>query len=695
MKIISCTIVLALFGTVACDGNVEPPIEEASYEIQLKALSGCEDVEVAVRDSAIKQMEKLLKERLSEALLNGGLRCDYDVAMPNTAGGGPKQASGGANETSSTNNQVAGVDEADFVKNDNQYLYVLSKKNFRIVDAWPAESAHEIAKVGIEGEAKKLFIQGDIAMVYSSLNDQTTPGPNDPYGNYYGSASECTYGYNCSFTGDGFPTKVTIFDISDKTAPVLKRELKLSGSLIAARRIGSAVYSVVSSPSTLFKGLSYWPRGLGYCDTDASPLEIMFAFDNLRQVNLDIINSAKLTDWFPALSDTQYQDEVPQTTSGLLADCKGFYKSTLADGNQFTTLIALDLQKSDPVQSSTIVSAPGAVYSSAEALYLSVPHSYHQGWGWYDMMKDTTEASTVHKFKLDASNASAQYTASGIVKGRVLNQFAMDEKDGYLRMATTTGRVPQPNVHSTMTIFGQQGTSLAVVGQLDGLAPSEDIRSVRFDNERGYVVTFKKTDPLFVFDLSNPGNPQVLAELKIPGFSTYMHMMDDNHLLTIGYDANDQGSFAWFTGVMLQIFDVSDPFNPLLAHKEVIGTRGSSSEALTNHLAFNYFAPKGLLALPMTVCEGGAGGGAYGNEMTFSGLMVYNASVQNGFSLQGKVEHPASEQASCNNWWTNASSEVKRSVIMDDYVYSISESLIKVNKLQTLSTDLGALSLAD
>jgi len=234
-------------------------------------------------------------------------------------------------------------------------------------------------------------------------------------------------------------------------------------------------------------------------------------------------------------------------------------------------------------------------------------------------------------------------------------------------------------------------------GIVDQLAPKEDIRSVRFAGDRGYVVTFKKTDPLFVFDLADPNAPKVMAELKIPGFSTYMHMMDDKHLLTIGYDADDRGNFAWFTGVMLQIFDVSDMRNPKLAHKEIIGTRGSSSEALTNHLAFTYFAPKNVLALPMTVCEGGSGGGSYGTQMTFSGLMVYTVTAENGFALRGRVPHAniSTNRRSCSNWWTNATSVVKRSIIMDDYVFSISDAAIKVNHLDRLTQDVVSLSLED
>jgi hypothetical protein len=238
---------------------------------------------------------------------------------------------------------------------------------------------------------------------------------------------------------------------------------------------------------------------------------------------------------------------------------------------------------------------------------------------------------------------------------------------------------------------------LTTIGVLDNLAPTEDIRSVRFAGDRGFIVTFKKTDPLFVLDLATPTEPRVLAELKIPGFSTYMHLLgeDARHLLTIGYDASDQGNFAFFTGVLLQIFDVSNPLAPTLMHREVIGTRGSSSAALTDHLAFNYFAPRHLLSIPMTICEGGDGNGNHGDEMTFSGLMLYDVTVEHGFAERGRVPHPTDSDITCWNWWTNATSQVKRSVILENFVFSISESLIKVNALDDLATDLAVIPIAD
>jgi hypothetical protein len=182
-------------------------------------------------------------------------------------------------------------------------------------------------------------------------------------------------------------------------------------------------------------------------------------------------------------------------------------------------------------------------------------------------------------------------------------------------------------------------------------------------------------------------------ELKIPGFSTYLHPLDDTHLLSIGYDADDEGSFAYFDGVMLQIMDVEDPKKPELLQREVVGTRGSSSEALTDHLAFNYFAAKKMLAIPMTICEGG-GNGMFGDVMTFTGLLVYDVSIEDGFSLHGRVPHPAPSgyyasgySTSCSSWWTQASSPVKRSAFIEDYVSSLGDALAKISPLDDLSED--------
>lgn len=718
---------LGWFGLIGLWGGVMGCSTEPTTPLQvtLQPLKTCEDVVSSLRRAMLDEMNRTLDANLKSALENNGKSCyyrGYAESVPMGASSGSPSApsaaasqgdssasnakssssntGGSASQASGTNNQVVGVDEADFIKNDTKYIYVLTDKEFRIIRAWPPESAQVIARVPVDGTPRKLFVHEGRAVIYSSLQDlktsETSSNSADRIAGYtYTGRKECTYGYNCQFTGDGKPTQMTVLDISNLEKPNILRVIKMSGSYINARRIGNSIFTVVSSPQVRTLSLQFYPSlSSSQCGVKMPAALLVDAFEKLRNENAEKIKNSTISDWIPIVEDTILDQGKEGSTTSPLHGCQGFYEASQHDGKQFLNVLSLDLRSQRALQTSTIVSAPGAVYASDKALYLSVPHQRSAGRAWYGGdVYQLEEVSTVHKFALDPEQAQARYVASGLVKGRVLNQFSMDEYRGYLRIVTTTGRVPMPSVHSTLTVLEQKETQLNPAGKLDHLAPSEDIRSARFDRERAYVVTFKKTDPLFVFDLTNPYQPQVLAELKIPGFSTYMQMMDDNHLLSIGYDADDQGSFAFFTGVLLQIFDVSDPKNPKRIHREVIGTRGSSSEALTNHLAFNYFAPKEILALPMTICESAAGTGQYGDTMTFSGLMVYRVTPKDGFQLRGKVSHPKGEGATCYNWWTDASSQVKRSIIMDDYVFSVSHTLIKINHLDNLSKDVRTLSL--
>jgi hypothetical protein len=647
----------------------------------LVTLPSCSAVAESLRAATLAEMNASIDQTLERVLAAGRglcecLACDTRVttgAVPVPAATSPTGEA--ASSYSTTNNQVAGVDEADFLKNDGGYIYLAAGGAFQIIDAWPPAEARRIARVTIEGTPRRLFVTGDRALVYSSIG--TAPA-----------RRECTYGYGCEFRGDGQPTKITVLDIQDRAAPRVVREIRTSASYLAARRIDAAVHSVLTFTPPGIPNLSVWPPNIS-CDPAPDEATIRAAFEALRESNTRLIAAAPFDAFLPTFTETAPDG----TQADLLTGCPGFYGATVGTGSTFTTVLSLDMVAGGPVAAATIVSAPGAVYASADALYMSVPSRRIAGQPWYDSLAGEPEASAVHKFWLIGEGPSAAYAGSGAVKGHVLGQFAMDERDGYLRIATSVGKTPDPNVHSVLSVLGPVEEGLSTVGIVDHIAPTEDIRSVRFDGDRGYIVTFKKTDPLFVFDLADPTAPRTRGELKIPGFSTYMHRMDATHLLSIGYDADDQGSFAYFDGVLLQIFDVADPTAPALAHREVIGTRGSSSEALTNHLAFNYFAPKNLLMIPMTICEGGDNG-VYGTNMTFSGLLVYDATTGAGFSRRGGVAHPPAAGITCSNWWTNASSQVKRSIVMDDYVFSISDLIVKVNALGALNADLASVSLA-
>ncbi len=653
----------------------------STFESHLTPLGSCGEAADYIKQVAIDKMNERIDESIASYERGEGCYRGYEEGDASSGAGGSGQPSPtptGPTTGTGTNNQVAGVDEADFIKNDGQYIYLAQNGKLRIVDAWPADQAHTVSTTTLEGTPKKLFVNGDKALVY------TAHGATSSY------RRECTYGYDCDFSGDGTSTRILVFDITDRAAPVLERRIDLAGSLITARRVGTAVHTVVTKASDPFADLSleYYPNDpdqdlCGYYG-DRPPLAMRLAarsaYEELRARNLAKIQEQAVNALLPWVIDSA------EATPPEGPSCTDLYASSIADGTAYTSIVSVDMEHPGPVKAATIISRAGAVYASADALYIAVPHaSVWSSWGSQDV-------STIHKFRISDIAGQTRYLASGGIEGRALNQFAMDEKDGFLRIATTDGHAPSDSAVSYMSVLSEQGTDLVKVGQTGGFAPTEDIRSVRFDGTRAFVVTFKKTDPLFTFDMSNPASPTIVGELKIPGFSTYMHMLDETHLLTIGYDADDHDTFAYFDGIMLQIFDVSDMGNPTLTHKHIIGTRGSSSEALTNHLAFTWYPEYGLLSLPMTVCEGG-NDGVYGQTMTFNGLMVFDASIAGGFAEHGRVPHAVASDVTCGNWWTNASSTVKRSLFLDQYVYSVSDAELKVRDASALGTELVTVSL--
>jgi uncharacterized secreted protein with C-terminal beta-propeller domain len=670
---------------VACNQPNPPTVPskaEAMALTRLQSLGGCADVEATVRARAIAEMEKSLDANLAMAT-NGSWCWGYAAAdgLPTPGTNSTTQP----RATSTTNNQVAGVDEADLMKTEGEFLYVLGAGKLNILNAWPAASAHVVSRTPIAGTPRSIFVEHGRAVVFSSLTEA------DAFGRV---SRECTYGYDCDFTGDGLPLQVTVLDLADKAHPVVLREVKFSGSLIATRRIGDAVHLVVSSADSLRTQVQTWPDNVSMCGA-MDPLHQMAArnaFEALRVKNRELLNKLTVADLLPSIVDVRHEAGGDVVDANLLASCGGFYGAKAGDGMSFLSLASFDLSQSAPVNVTTVIGRPGAVYASADSLYVATRHQ-SVAQSWYGEPDIGDEATTVHRFAFQPGPSTA-YQGSGIVKGRALNQFSMDEYDGHFRIATTTGHLPSTDVHSTISVLEQRASGLETVGSIDHLAPGEDIRSARFEGSKAYVVTFKKTDPLFVFDLSQPTAPRLEGELKIPGFSTYLHLVDPTHLLAIGYDADDQGSFAWFQGVLLQLFDVSNPANPTMSARYVIGTRGSSSEALTNHLAFNYFADRQLLAVPMTVCEQSQGGGSYGQNLTFGGLMVFGVQPTS-LDYRGGVPHAAPQQSrsACSNWWTQATSQVKRSVFMDDYVYSIAQDLVQVANVNALGSPLVSLTL--
>jgi len=666
-----------------CSGPV-PTV--GSQSSALTAAASCEDLTEILRAALIVQARNQVLATRCEILSTDcshsssgfwGCGVTYeamDEATLAVPGGSQGSGTDGASEYSTTNTQEAGVDEADLVKNDAEHIYLATGSKLEIYQAWPAAETGLISSYTIDGveQPQALYVFNDHAVIYSYNPDHTC------YDSYN---SDSWYGYGC-ITQDA-RTVITVLDITDRTQPRLARRIEIEGAYVSSRRIDSAVHTVVAFPGTeLVQGLQYWGFKSACSYEDAAELDA----DTNRIIaeNTQRINAAVIDNVLPAISDIRYPAGGGQQVSNdLFGTCSSVLVPASLSGASVLSVLSFDIGDETTAEVTSIVGEQGVVYASTDSLYVASVANAGYGYG--------AESTTVHRFALEAAPASTTYEASGAVGGRVLNQFSMGEQDGYLRMATTTGHLPSPDAFNSVYVLEQQGTALTTVGAVSPIGVTEDIRSARFIGDRGYVVTFKKTDPLFVIDLANPAAPYVAGELHIPGFSTYMHPMDENHLLTIGYDAEDQGDFAWFSGIQLQIFDVSDLSDPTLVHKHVIGTRGTASEAATNHLAFNYFKPKDLLALPMAICESGSGG-SYGT-LTFNGLMVFDVTTAAGFAEHGRIAHSGS--VSCSSWWSDpVTNGVRRSIVMDDYVYSIANDQMIVAHLDDLSTPVASVTLA-
>lgn len=309
----------------------------------------------------------------------------------------------------------------------------------------------------------------------------------------------------------------------------------------------------------------------------------------------------------------------------------------------------------------------------------------------------SSDNTHVHKFEFTSDPKFGNYVASGTVRGAVKDQFSLDEKDGFLRIATTEyrnyyttdgvwaqadsapvakgGAVPaRPQQVSHVFVLGQTGAYLGQQGDAGDLAPNEQIYSVRFVDNRGYVVTYRQVDPLFVLDLATPQKPTVVGELTIPGFSEYMHPLDANHLLTIG--RNDQSQLA------LSIFDVSNPAAPNRTFNlAYTGGDYSSSTAEYDHKAFTYFADKGLLAIPF-YSYGYAKSDSYGMH---SSLEIFKIDVNAGITHLGDVDGTALvsqyKNGYCGGYY---SPEVRRGVFLDTTVYAISYGGIAAKDVNNL-----------
>jgi len=351
----------------------------------------------------------------------------------------------------------------------------------------------------------------------------------------------------------------------------------------------------------------------------------------------------------------------------------------------FTNIVAVNTQEPEEASSHETF-----LFGAASNLYVSPGHIYITSPWYWDNGPQSFEGTMVYKIAVD--DGDIDYVAEGYVPGWVLNQFSMDEYNGHFRIATTNGHISRRGSSSTSSVY-VLNASLGIVGRVEGLAPGEQIYSARFMGGRCYLVTFKKVDPLFVVDLSEPESPRVLGKLKIPGYSDYLHPYDENHLIGVGKETveAEEGDFAWYQGVKISLFDVSDVSNPRELAKLEIGDRGTDSPVLRDHRAFLFSRTRNLLVMPVLVAEidskvysAGVPPNAHGNYV-FQGAYVFHVSLTEGFIIRGKITHLDGKDALLKSgYYFESPYSVERSLYIDDVLYTISKGTIKMNSLEDL-----------
>jgi uncharacterized secreted protein with C-terminal beta-propeller domain len=342
---------------------------------------------------------------------------------------------------------------------------------------------------------------------------------------------------------------------------------------------------------------------------------------------------------------------------------------------------------------STYMTSAGNIYVSDKNLYIS----------GYDRTKLNTQPSTM-LYKFFLNKGKAEYTAKAEIPGTTLNQFSMDENNGYFRIATTVQPLNGSASKNNLYVLNDK---LDVVGKIENIAPSERIYSTRFIGHRVYMVTFKNTDPLYVIDLKTPESPKILGELKLPGFSTYLHPYDETHIIGFGKDTEEISATTSSSntvtkrviqkGLKLAIFDVTDLNNPKQMFSTIIGDNGTDSMALFNHKAFLFSKEHQLLTFPLSVNEFDSKiprntNDPYGT-LKFEGAYVYKVDLENGFTLKNKISNQSYSNKDFKRFTIDYDYSIQRLLYINNSLYSISNNRISAYDMKEYK-QVGSLSTA-
>lgn len=548
---------------------------------------------------------------------------------------------------SGTNVQELGVDEPDIVKTDGRRIVVLAEGTMIVADITASEPK-VVGRLDVGSlSVQNMFLAGDTVLLFGSAWSTVHPvleGDVD-YAPVYQS-----------------PT-IQLVEVDIGDAPEIVRTTTIDGQFVSGRMVGDTVRLVLTSGPVGFEWT--YPTGSGL----KAERE---AIERNRQIVLDSTEE----NWIPYFVTTDADGEV--TTEGILFDCDRAGHPEEFSGLNMLSVITIDLRNGlDVVDGTGVLATGNTVYASESNLYVATQN--WQAWQWArsgaeDERPDRV-TTDIHEF--DMSNGRrTDYVATGTVDGYLLNQFSVDEHDGLLRVASTSS----PNwwgggfeTDSRVTVLEQRDGALVEIGMVDGLGRTEQIYSVRFMDDIAYVVTFRQTDPLYTIDLSNPAEPQVVGELKILGYSAYLHPLGDGLLLGVGQDATETGRIQ---GTQVSVFDVSDPADPQRVDQFTL-TEGSSSQVEYDHHAFLHWEETGLVMVPVQQWWW-----SEKSDSVFLGAVGLTVDDDGDLREIRRIAHPGGDDLS----WDHRA-QIMRSIVIGDNVYTVSMKGIMQSDLDSLAEE--------
>jgi uncharacterized secreted protein with C-terminal beta-propeller domain len=541
-------------------------------------------------------------------------------------------------EYSETNVQVQGVDEGDIVKTDGRYIYQIQNGQVRISRAYPVDKMASVALLSFNNEFSptELYLNGkQLIVIGSSWRYDGNRRGGVPMLRNKGKLKMAVW----APWGES-RTVARVYDLTDHRQPVLQREVTFTGSYLSSRKIGANLYVI---------GRKYPNYYFNYFN------------DGAQQPSLTRDNT------LPKISDSLVNNGQEHT---LPIDQLYYFKNFVEP--DYVVIAGLQLDALDQPASTVAYLGGGDItYASTKNLYVSAA-DYNAS-----TTNETTRVSApvTHVYKFALAEGAVTFSSAGEVPGTPLNSFSMDEHNDYFRIATTVNQWTSTTESGSLQTWNNLYTldsSMNIAGRLEHIAEGERIYSARFIGDRSYLVTFKQTDPLFVIDLAVPEAPQILGELKIPGFSNYLHPYDDTHLLGFGQDTEATPEGGVLTkGVKLALFDVSDVANPKEMHKLTIGDSWSYSPLSWDHKALFFDKKRNLLGFPISVTAKAAEQ-EWPSEV-FQGAHVYSVTLEDGFQLQAAITH---QQETESYRWDHY---IQRLLSIGDQLYTLSETRVQAN----------------